>query len=84
MYQNNNFSGDEYKIGGEYAYNNMFFLRGGYQFAPDIDSDEYIYGFTAGAGINYDVEGFGIKVDYAFQDVQYFDGNHIIALTLGF
>jgi len=84
LYQNNNFSGDEYKVGGEYGYNDMFFVRAGYQFAPDISSEEYIYGLTAGAGINYDVEGFGIKIDYAYRDVEYFDGNHIIALTLGF
>jgi hypothetical protein len=82
-YMNNNFSGDEYKLGGEYGYNNNFFVRAGYQFAPDI-SDEYIYGFTAGVGVDYNVEGFGFKVDYAYRDVEFFDGNHIIALTLGF
>ena len=48
------------------------------------ESDNYIYGFTAGAGINYDIEGFGIRVDYAFRDTKYFDGNHVFALTLGF
>jgi hypothetical protein len=83
MYMNNNFSGDEFKLGGEYGYNNLFFVRAGYQFAPEI-SDGYIYGFTAGVGIDYKVEGFGFKVDYAYRDVEFFDGNHIIALTLGF
>ena len=34
IYQNNNFSGDEYKIGGEYGYDNLFFVRAGYGFAP--------------------------------------------------
>jgi len=82
-YMNNNFSGDEYKLGGEYGYNNNFFVRAGYQLAPNI-SDNYIYGFSAGVGINYKVEGFGFKVDYAYRDVEFFDGNHIIALTLGF
>jgi hypothetical protein len=83
MYQNNNFSGDEYKIGGEYGYNNMFFVRAGYQLAPQV-SEEYIYGFTAGVGIDYKVEGFGFKVDYAFREVEFFDANHIFAVTLGF
>jgi len=83
MYMNNNFSGDEYKLGGEYGYNSIFFVRAGYQFAPEI-SDGYIYGFTAGVGIDYNVEGFGFKVDYAYRDVEFFDGNHVIALTLGF
>jgi hypothetical protein len=84
MYQNNNFSQDEYKLGGEYGYNEIFFVRAGYQFAPQLDSDAYLYGFTAGIGINYQIENFGFKVDYAFRDVEFFDANHVIALTLGF
>lgn len=83
-FQNNNFSADEYKFGAEYGYNNTFFIRGGYQFAPNIDSDEYIYGLTAGVGINYDFEGIGLRIDYAFRDVDFFDGNHVFALSLGF
>jgi hypothetical protein len=84
IYQNNNFSGDEYKLGGEYGYNDLFFVRAGYQFAPQLDSDAYLYGFSAGVGINYEVENFGLKVDYAFRDVEFFDANHVIAITLGF
>jgi hypothetical protein len=83
IYQNNNFSGDETKLGAEYGYNNLFFVRAGYQFAMQ-ETDNYIYGFTAGAGVNYEIEGFGVKVDYAFRDVEFFDGNHVFALTLGF
>jgi len=83
IYQNNNFSGDEYKFGAEYGYNNMFFVRGGYQLAPQV-SEDYLYGFSAGVGIDYEVEGFGFKVDYAFRDVEFFDANHIFAVTLGF
>lgn len=87
-YMNNNFSPDEYKLGGEYGYKNLFFVRAGYQFASgageSFGESNYIYGFTAGAGINYEVEGFGVKVDYAFRDTKFFDGNHVFALTLGF
>jgi len=83
IYQNNNFSGDEAKLGAEYGYNNMFFIRAGYQLALQ-ETDNYIYGFTAGVGIDYEIEGFGFKVDYAFRDTEFFDGSHIFALTLGF
>ncbi len=83
IYQNNNFSGDEYKIGAEYGYNDMFFVRAGYQLAPQV-SEDYLYGFSAGVGIDYEVEGFGFKVDYAFREVEFFDANHIFAVTLGF
>lgn len=83
-FQNNNFSGDEYKLGAEYGYDKTFFARVGYQIAPQIDSENYLYGLTAGAGINYQLEGIALRVDYAYRDVQYFGGNHIFALSLGF
>jgi hypothetical protein len=82
-FQNNNFSGDEYKLGAEYGYNNIFFARFGYQGALKVDGDEYIYGLTAGAGLHYDLEGISLKVDYTYRDVQYFDGNHIFSLSVG-
>ena len=88
IYMNNNFSPDEYKFGAEYGYNKMFFLRAGYQFASNagdsFDESNYLYGFTAGAGFLYNVEGFSVKVDYAYRYAQFFDGNNVFALTLGF
>lgn len=83
-FQNNNFSGDEYKLGLEYGFQNMFFVRGGYDFSPKNQTDEYIYGFTAGAGINYNLEGISLKVDYAYRDVKYFSASHIFQVSLGF
>ncbi len=71
-----------YKINSEYGYNSIFFVRAGYQFALLI-SENYICGFTTGIGNDYKVRGFGFKVDYSYRDVEFFDGNHIIALTLG-
>lgn len=84
LFQNNNFSSDEYKLGAEYGYNDMFFARLGYQLAPNIDKEDYLFGFTAGVGLKFDFEGIGLKVDYAYRDTQYFDGNHVFALSLGF
>lgn len=83
-FQNNNFSDDEYRFGLEYGYNNTFFVRGGYSFAPQALEDNYIYGLTAGAGINYQFEGVDLKVDYAFRDVKYFEANHILSIGVGF
>lgn len=84
-FKNNNFSDDEYKVGLEYGYNNMFFLRGGYTFAPEqAFEDSYIYGFTGGVGVDYSFESISIKVDYAYRYAKYFDGNHIFGVSLGF
>ena len=83
LFQNNNFSEDEYKFGLEYGYDNLIFLRGGYDMAAR-GSDQYIYGFSAGVGINYDLGGLDVKVDYAYRDVKYFGGNHVFGVSLGF
>jgi len=83
-YQTNNYSGDEYKLGAEYGYNKMFFARVGYQGAPQVSSENYLYGITAGAGIHYDLGGIAVTVDYAYRDAKYFNGNHVFALSLGF
>ncbi|MFI5237454.1 MAG: hypothetical protein ACHQLA_05930, partial [Ignavibacteriales bacterium] len=88
IYMNNNFSPDEYKFGAEYGFKNTFFVRAGYQFASEagdsFDESNYLYGFTAGAGFNYDADGFVVKIDYAYRYAQFFDGNNVFALTLGF
>ena len=52
--------------------------------SPKSQTDDYIYGLTAGVGINYNLEGIGIKIDYAFRAVKYLVDNHVFALTLGF
>lgn len=83
-YQNNNFSADEYRVGAEYAYENTFFIRGGYTFAPQIENDEFIYGMTAGVGVNYLLGGVDVKVDYAYRDVEFFESNHVFSVMLGF
>lgn len=84
-FKNNNFSDDEYKLGMEYGYQKMFFLRAGYTFAPEqAFENSYIYGFTAGAGIDYSFEGIAIQIDYAYRDMKFFDGNHVFGIGLAF
>jgi hypothetical protein len=83
-FQNQNFSADEYKLGAEYSYDNLFFLRGGYSFASNLEDSEYIYGMAAGIGINYNSGDIALKVDYAYRDVKYFQSNHVFSLAVGF
>jgi hypothetical protein len=92
IFQNNNFSADEYKVGAEYSYDNMFFLRGAYNMAEktennslDVsDKTSFIYGFTAGAGIQYPVGSLELTFDYAFRAVEFFQNNHVFSVKLGF
>ena len=85
LFQNNNFSEDEYKFGAEYSFQNMFFIRGGWNFAQQSSPQiEYIFGPTFGAGVDYSLTDVRIGVDYAFRHTEYFSGNHVITLRLGF
>jgi hypothetical protein len=85
IFANNNFYGDELKGGFEYGYDKMFFIRAGYSFAYDMDSDYNTYGLNAGVGLNYDIGGVLLRVDYAYRAVQYegLGDNHIFSVGFG-
>jgi len=76
---NNNYTEDEYELGGQYSYQQRFFVRGGY----DFSNSDYIYGATFGFGVKTVVSDITIQVDYAYRSVQYFSGNHVISLQFG-
>ncbi len=84
-FQNNNFSNDEYKLAGEFAYNELLFVRGGYTYVSEaIDNeDEFLFGPTFGAGVHL-TGGVDVTVDYAFQATRLFDSNHMVSVKLGF
>jgi hypothetical protein len=85
VFQNNNFSDDEYKVGAEYSFQNNFFVRGGWNFAQKATPNtEYIYGASVGAGIQYTLSDIEVGVDYAFRNTEFFSGNHVLTLRLGF
>jgi hypothetical protein len=84
-FQNNNFSDDEYRVGVEYAYDKTLFLRVGDSFAPQTPSNsDYIYGISAGVGISYPLGDTHLTVDYAYRQADFFSGNHVIGVILGF
>ncbi|MCP4411929.1 MAG: UPF0164 family protein [Gammaproteobacteria bacterium] len=86
-YSSNSFHIDQAIGGMEYNYDNLVFLRAGYE-APLFPSDspyetsDYQYGLTLGAGVNLDVGGNTLLLDYAYRDMDLFDGNSYF--TLGF
>ncbi len=89
LFEDNNFTDDVGRLGAEYNFNDLIYARLGYSFAPDVADDPtgksgYIFGFTLGAGIHYDFPQVGITVDYAYRDVDFFDGNNVIQIKLGF
>jgi long-subunit fatty acid transport protein len=80
---------DEYSLGAEYGYNNTFFLRGGYTFSPQTSKDladvrGYLYDWSLGAGVKYNVGGLDLAFDYGYRNVKYFSGNNVFTLMVGF
>jgi len=83
-YTANNSYEDVAHFGLEYDFMNYFFVRGGYNLTMQ-NTNESIYGFTAGAGLEYKTSG-GVSVtfDYAFRDVKDFPtANHVFTVKLG-
>ncbi len=80
----NNSLEDKMNFGVEYGFMKTLFLRGGYNMLVGASSDQSIFGFTAGAGIDYTVgNGLGVTFDYAFRDVKDFPtANHIFTVKL--
>lgn len=95
VFQNNNFAADEYKVGLEYNYANLFFVRGGYNFSEikentsmrtstSFDKTTHIFGFTAGAGVKYTLGTLDVSFDYAYRAVKFLENNHVFTIGLGF
>ncbi len=82
-YTANNAYEDVAHFGLEYSFINTFFIRGGYNLMTQ-NTSQSIYGFTAGAGVQYETSGnIGIVFDYAYRDVKDFPtANHIFTVKL--
>ncbi len=90
-FRNNNYGTDNYLAGLEYNFNNMLYLRGGWQFANGANgsgvvsqNDDNIYGPTAGAGFNVNMGGgTTITIDYAYQYTKIFTGTNTFSVRIG-
>jgi len=86
-FQNSSFSSDEWKLGLEYNYNSMFYIRGAVNYLPDKNEDESLFGPTFGAGLRYPFGSFILGFDYAYRilNEEGFDStNQFFTIHLGF
>ncbi|MFZ5515137.1 MAG: PorV/PorQ family protein [Candidatus Zhuqueibacterota bacterium] len=84
-YRNQNYGMDEVMGGLEYAFNDMFFVRGGYSTMPEGTSEDNIFGMTAGAGLKYKLAGTTyVMFDYAYRETKWFDANQWFTVGLTF
>lgn len=83
-FQNNNFSDDAYRFGFEYGFQDLLFLRGGYEYSPsNVDQRENIYGPSFGAGVHATVGNTDVTFDYAYRSVKFFNANHVFSVKIG-
>ncbi len=69
-------------FGGEVAWNEMVFMRGGYKSLFGRENEE---GISLGAGLKYTQPGLGsLQVDYAFTDFGVFGNLNTIAVAISF
>lgn len=81
-FQANSFSNDVFRGGVEYAYNDMFFLRGGYETS---DQDDYIFGASFGAGLSLPVsKSSNLGLDYSWVDNEFFDAHNYFTVKFTF
>jgi hypothetical protein len=89
LFRNNNSQDDEYNVGAEYNFDNLFFVRGGYTMAPQAANDltgtnSYAYDYSLGAGVHVNPGGMDLTFDYAYRHVRFFSGNNVVTLKFGF
>jgi hypothetical protein len=81
-FSNNNDASDVVLGGLQYGFKDFFFLRGGYNYQTQNNTDQ-IFGASFGAGLKYPVGGFVFVFDYAFRQLtDYFDSNHIFTIKM--
>ena len=83
-FDSQNFGQDAFKFGGEYMYNDLIAIRGGYQFLNDTDGENQLYDFSLGFGLHYGFGNTDLTFDYTFRNNAYFNGENMFSLAIGF
>ena len=83
----NSFTYDQYGLGVEYSFKDMFSLRGGYLTEKDQAGDDRLTalsGLNAGASVDLPLGKSGKKfgIDYSYRATEFFDGCHGIGVRL--
>jgi len=85
-FTNNNLYYDQYNAGLEVGYKMddlRLFGRAGYSAVPQ-NSDNDIYGSTFGAGIEYNMGGANVVLDYGYRSAKFFNANQVFSVKLEF
>lgn len=80
-FRSNSFASDQYSAGVELGFQDLLYVRGGYQVEDDMDLTFYS-GTNFGAGLNLDFAGTNLMVDYGYRSTEVFDGVQVITASI--
>lgn len=80
-FRSNAFDPDQYAGGVEFSFQNLFFVRGGYS-AVESGESSFFTGLSYGAGVNLNLGGSAITVDYAYVPTDYFSNVSYVTASL--
>ena len=80
-FRSNNQFTDLWQGGLEYVYNERYALRAGYNYSS---SNEYLYGFSLGGGLVFDLGENTLAFDYSWTDTEVFSDNQYFTVTTSF
>jgi opacity protein-like surface antigen len=74
---------DAVDIGAEVKTVNFLYLRAGYNFLLENEVNNQ-YGFSCGAGVEYETKGIVLCLDYAYRATKDFSGNQALTVKMAF
>jgi len=80
-FRSNSFDQDQYSGGVELALFDVLYLRGGMDIVGDSDLSFY-NGTNFGAGVDLDLSGTRLQVDYALRSTDYFDDVNMVTVAV--
>lgn len=89
-FTSNSFTSDQFRLGVEYAFKEMFMIRGGYIYENDVTDEELTKTTSSGPSFGATIElpvgksGSKFGIDYSYRATRTFDGTNAIGLKLSF
>ncbi len=80
-FRSNAYDQAQYAGGLELGYANLIYVRGGMEIIPDSDQTFY-QGWSVGGGLNLNLAGTGVGVDYGYRATDFFDGVHMFTANV--
>jgi hypothetical protein len=84
---NDNMALNAYRFGGEVGYKMEqmgIFGRGGFEYVPGSETDEFLFGPSVGCGLYYNTAAIDILLDFCWRQTEYFDDNMVFSFKFGF